>query len=48
MYFCTGLEEVTFTDGQMRLAAVCNDSHGAQSKKNVIGCKNSDRLTLLS
>ena len=38
MYFGAGVEEVTFTDGQMRLAAVCNDSHGVQSKKNVVGC----------
>ncbi len=48
MSFGTGLEEVTFSDGQMRLAAVCSDSHGAQSKKNALGCKYSDRLTFLS
>ena len=34
--FGAELEEVTFTDGQMRLAAVCD--HGAQSKQNVLGC----------
>ena len=39
MYFGTGLEEVTLTDGQMLLAAVCNDSHGAQGKKNVLECR---------
>ena len=37
MHFGTGHEEV-FIDGQMRLAAVCNDSHETQSKKNVLGC----------
>ena len=36
--FGNGLEEVTFTGGQMRLAAVYNNSRGAQSKKNVLGC----------
>ena len=51
MYFGAGLEEVTVTDGQMRLAAVCNDSHGAQSKRNVLirmrSTTSSDGLTFL-
>ena len=34
MYFGAEFERVTFLDGQMRLAAVCNDRHQAQSKKN--------------
>ena len=34
----SALEEVKFTDGQEYEAAVCTNSHEAQSKREVLGC----------